>query len=512
MIFKNRTIKIISYILFAIILLALLFFFLTYDFTPKKKYRGDNNKTSFSETFEEMIVKELESTSNLNVMSIELDSDSINEIIYNSINNENEYIYETENWALKGITSRIVKNYIVFDFFLTYRKMLDYSLKISAYFTIDVTDTEFILKLSRANVGQILIPSSFTKALIDNKNDGSLRQIISQALETLKFGRVNASDVSVTIRKKDLFENIADGIIGDTLIGDYPKMRQALASLLIVLSNDNSFKVNIDKKIYFSLDYTKILISSETRKNYLMTETEAEDIYYNVLIDYLLKGEDFAISSDLLSSTIYLDILDELNTNPKSFNEMTIESIHIHKTSEMYFMNIIYHVSTKYISIDLGFKEDDGILSLNSIYLGKDALENQNEYITINDKEMFIYMKNTLKAYGILLSDDYKIGLDDLLKGLSIEYDSIDNGMIIVKENEYLDTISSNVMSNEFIYEITEVLAHEVDFTSIDTLSASFKALSHPQKLQFLTKLKEYFKEIDLNVYNYISRLLKEEV
>ncbi len=511
MIFKNKAIKIISYILFAIILLAFLFFFLTYDFTPKKKYRRDNTNSSYSETFEEILVKEIEKSVSLNVMSIEFDSDTLNEIIFNSIDYNNEYIYETSKWALKGVTLRILKNYIVFNFHLSYKHLLNYSIKISAYFTIDVTDTEFILKLSRANIGSILIPSSFTKALIENDNEGSLRQIISQALETLKFGRVDASDVSVTIRKKDLFENIGDGIIGDILIGDYPKMRKAISSLLIILSNNNLLKVNIDRKIYFSLDYTKLLISSNTRNNYYIDEIIAKDINYKSIVNYLLKGENIPITSDLLNSVIYLDILGEINPNPASFNEITIESIYISKNNDTYLMNIIYHIFTKYISLDLEFKEDNNILTLNTLYIGVDPTESPYDYLSIRDKEMFKYIKDILSEYGINLSSDYNIGLEKLLKDLSIEYNSLEDDTLMVKENEYLDIITENVMSNVFISEIEEALPNEIDFTVINTICDSFNELKYTNKTLFLTKLKEYFKEIDLDVYNYISGLLKEE-
>ena len=501
MIFKSKVIRITSYVFLGLILILFLAFLLTYNFTPKSKYRPDVSG-DYSETFLKLVRSSLEESKDINMVTVDLKKDTINEIIIQSFDPEEDYIYETEYWGIKGITSSIVNHYLVLNVHMLYKRNIHYPVKLSAYFELKETSDAYIFKLSKTNLGALLFPSYLTKSIIKNLDEGSIGSIISGALMSLKFGSVDPSDLSISISKKELFESFDDGILGDTLIGYFPKYRKALSAFLTILSKNELIKINIDKKLYFSLDYSKLLSSEATVDNMITTLDESKGKYYDEALSYLVNSTNIPVSSSFLTAILNLKI-GNITSSSSIMYESKLLSMGLKKNLDTYTISLIYLFNSKYINVEVEFKNISDTLILNKVYIGRDENENKELYLMEDDSIVFDFIKEILSGYSIKLTDDYRISLKELLSELKIPYTLIDNNSIIVKDNEYVDEIKDALTSNEF-RELVEGEV-EVDFSTISTILNSFNYLDVSKKEYFLTKLKEYLKEIDINVYNYIS-------
>lgn len=515
--FKNKGIRITSYVLIAVFLTLFLAFSLTYDFTSKKAYVFNESREELREELSKEMNSAIDKSKTLNVLNLSLSDDVINKFLNSTIERDNDdYLLESEYWKLRGIKIRFRGNTIVLTLYLTFTDKISYRMKINCFFDFTETRDEYILNLKRINFGSIVVPSFLTRTILSNNEANSVGDIIENSVESLNLGTYDKEKLTYTINKTELCESIATGTIGEAAFDDNTTIKAATALYFQLLNSKDAIHVGISKTLNIIVDYSSFInvetaISSDieyAKSNGKNGYKSMEDV---LILDYLMNGSNIILSSDYQTALINKNIVVEKEEDSIfSFNLITFESY-----SNIVKLRVISVFSGKNSVIELIFKESDpGTFTLNRITIGYDEGETQGTYIEINRTIDLIRAFNLLALFNINLSQtsnnlDYEsLFSDTRIPYLSIE---INNGSLIIKTktNSYKSDITSGILSLDFQNYLNEELRNKIDFSTTDAILSSFKALNIESRDLFLKYSLQYFKEKDEAVYNYISGIIE---
>lgn len=518
MFFMKKGVKISLYTLLGVFLALFFIFLLSFDFTPKEAYEVNKSVSEVRKDFDEILRKSIDESKTIKVLNISLDNEFLNNFI-NANKNENNVDFTSDQWFLKGTKFEVKGERFVLTLYANYSGVINYRFKIRAFFEISEDETKYTLSLIRLNVGGIIMPSFLKKTIFDNTKEGTIGRLIENTIQSINFGTYNSNTLEYTIQKAEIVESIRNGFLGNVAYGDNELLKTATSLYVSSLLNYNLFKLNIKNSVNVVIDYSKLLNDTvEYPSEYNRALNSSKEYLYAIedvsILEYLVKGQNLALSDDYLSSILrlkfdqYLDIIDD-----SYINLAKIKNVSMNYHQEHLSLKLVYTFESSTSVIEIKFKKDNNSsLIISSATIGFDQGELSGSYIEINKTSDINILIDLLDKMGIVVNPtSYVLNLKSLTTSSRIDYQDVSFGTNIygiTDVNPYVNEISEAVLSNDFINILPNEFNGLIDNTDVDTLLSSYKALDFDLRIEFLKYLQDYFKETNISVYNYIYGII----
>lgn len=522
MFLRKKGFRITAYILLGIFLVLFSFFLFTFDFTSKSKYTGEVTTDEVRSEFSTLLVSAFNDSKALNILEIKADEGIINNA-FKTLRGSQEYIFKTQDWIVKGVSMEFDNDLAVINFYLDYRGLIKYSLKVKTYFSLSETTDAYKLTLERMKVGGVIIPSSMTKSLLSNEEESSVGSIIHQAINVLPFGTYDNDTLSLTVKKANIVTSIAKGRLGDTLYGDFEETRLVVAAYIETLLDNNLLEAKIDKGLCLRLNYSRIISSADQIVSTEMKEALSEGtngmrgVEDDLIIEYLVKGENLALSQYYLSALAYLtasnNALIYTGTGVLSIGDLYNISLSLYSDNAV--ISLVYRYDDRGSVVNCNLTRISGSLyRLNSVVIGRDGGETENSYLTVEKTSFLNRTMSVLSGYGFEVDvSSLTLDLSSGMASSRIPYTSINfssnNATMITRANPYTKIIEETLFDSSFQSSLPYYGSrNEIDWTSLTTILTTYKKLAASEKATFLEKLRDYFLIKDVNVYNYIDNII----
>lgn len=520
MIKKFKALKIVAYSLLGIVLMLFLSFILTYDFTKEDKYVSYATYDEASDVFDDILSDSIDQKSKINVAKIKLNSDYFNKLFVSMIrsNNDNsKYLFDNNIWKVKGLNVDFVDDEIKFSFYLMYDKTFKYNMRLTMYFGFSESESEYKLELKSLLVGSIIIPRSIIRNILSNKNKDTIGGIFNDILSVIPFGRFNSDSLSYSVKKYDLSSAVELGYIGSRTFGDNIFLMDISASYVSFLFPFDLISVDCNKGFNITLDYARAIISektleqdNETRRIDYLNRVSLRNKRYLEELKYLLSDSEYKITCSDIETLYY----DKLLNYEYGFNNEYVSMISSKLSiigNEIHIVDY-FRLFDMYSKIDFDYElVDNSMFVLKKIEVGRDDNENQNQYLTIKNKEETNSFLRALSSIGIYNNFlNYELDLSSVLN-IDFEYESFiknepDEVIFTLANNDIKNEIKSAILSIEFK---DLLISNEMEYQNdtIEKVIETFKNYSNNEKEKFFYLLKDFFKT-ETSVYNYIDNIL----
>lgn len=514
----KKGVRITLYTLLGVFLALFFIFVLTFDFTPKSSYTVDKTVEEVKRDFDEILSNSINESKTIKVLNIALDNEFLNNFI-NANKEENNVNFRSDKWFLKGTKFEIKGERVVLTLYADYSGAIKYRFKIRAFFAISEDETKYTLSLIRLNVGGVIMPSFLKRTIFDNTKEGSIGNLIESTIQSINFGTYNGDTLEYTIQKAEIVESIRNGFIGNLAYGDNEVLKTATSLYVSSLLNYNLFKLNIKNNVNVLIDYSKLLNDKiEYPEEYEKALNNVPANLYAIedvsILEYLVKGQNLALSDDYLSSIIHLKLDQFLNEIEAGYTNLAkIKNVLTNYHQEHLSLKLIYAFESSTSVIEIKFKTDNNSsLIISSATIGFDQGELSGSYIEINKTSDINILIDLLDKMGITIRTTSNVlDLKSLTTSSRIEFQDVSFGTNIygiTDVNPYVNEISEAVLSNDFINTLPNEFNGLIDNSSIDALLTSYKALDFDLRIEFLKYLQDYFKETNISVYNYIYGII----
>ena len=518
MFLMKKGVKITLYSILGVFLALFFIFIITFDFTPKKSYTVNKSASEVRKDFDELLKNSIDESKTIKVLNISLSNEFLNNFI-NANRNESGYNFSSEKWFLKGTKFEVQNERFVLTVYANYSSAINYRFKIKAFFEIEEDETKYTLSLRRVNVGGIIMPSFLNKIIFDNTKEGSVGRLIENTIQSINFGTYNSDTLEYTIQKAEIVESIRNGFLGNITYGDNEVLKTITSIYVSSLLNYNLFKLNIKNSVNFVVDYSKLLndeieYPSEFEQALNLSVDNLYAIEDSVILEYLVKGQNLALSDDYLSALLYLKLGNNLSDIREGYVSIgKLKNAFINYYDEFLSLKLIYAFESSTSIMELKFKIDKGSsLTLSNATIGYDKGETSGSYIEINKTSDINILIDLLDKMGISInSSSHALSPITLVSSSRINYQDVTCGTHIygiITNNPYVNEISEAVLSNDFISTLPSAYDNLLDTTNLDTLLTSYKALDFDLRIEFLKYLQDYFKETNVSVYNYIYGII----
>ena len=523
--------RIISYILLSTLVVVFGIFSLTYDFSFKKSERHPISEDIIRNNIGLILNNAYDSVQATNILSVDIDSAFINDMISYAYKDEGEYIFSSDYWKIKNITVSFSSKKIIVDIYTNYSYNFNYKIKIRAFFTLEEDDESYTLTLVKLNLGLLSVPSFLIKNILEKEDEKSIGSIVREAVNSLPFGDYDDTKLTYTIDKMAIISSLETGYLGDLLYSDNTQAKVVVGNYLNTLFKNDFLDLEINKGFILSVDFSKIINREDTIKGDIIEDIFGFDQDYltgkadDVIFDYLTGKEDIVLNEYYLNALFNLIIAKNLLAMPDQdlFSYGSLYSASLSLYLDNFYLDFTYETSGKYSIVRYVFNKTEGVnYHLIKIVVGRDEGEEEKAYTTITSTNDLLGFISVLSLYGINTDKiNLTISLDSSISILPINYTKItvDEGEVIISAstNPYANLISEalqdkNGFRDNEEYNLSYSIRSSIDWEDIISIQESFKDLSYLQKRELLEKLRDYFYERDILVYNYINHFIAGEV
>ncbi|MCB9498378.1 MAG: hypothetical protein H6687_00560 [Bacillales bacterium] len=522
--------RIISYILLATLVVVFGLFSLTYDFSLKQSERKIVSEETIRDNMGLIINNAYDSVQTTNILSVNIDSSFINDMISYAYNDAGEYIYSSDYWKIKNIVVSFSSQKIIVDIYTNYSYNFNYKIRIRAFFTLEEDDESYTLTLVKLNLGLLSVPSFLIKNILEKEDEKSIGSIVREAVNSIPFGEYDDAKLTYKIDKMAIISSLETGYLGDLLYADNTQAKIVIGNYLNTFFKNDFLDLEINKGFILSVDFSKIINREDTIQG-----TIIEDIFgfdqdylngkvYDIIFDYLTGNEDIVLNEYYLNALFNLLIAKNLLAMPDQdlFSYGSLYSVSLSLYLDNLYLDFTYETSGKYSIVRYVFNRTENVsYHLTKIVIGRDEGEEENAYTTITSTNDLLGFISVLSLYGIDTDKiNLTISLDSFVSILPITYIGIavDEGEVIISTNAnpYVSLISEalqdkNGFRDNEEYNLSYSIRSSIDWENITTIQESFKDLSYLQKRELIEKLRDYLYERDILVYNYINHFMEGE-
>ena len=514
----KKSVKITIYSILGVFLTLFFFFMITFDFTPSSRYNTTKSLEEVRSEFESNFNKSIEESKSLKVLNLPLNSSFINDFL-NVIRKENGYDSINDNLPINGIRFSIQGERVVLTVHTSFKNKINYRVKIKTFFKLDEDETKYTLSLRRLNLGELPIPSFLTKSIINSSSEDSIGNLIESAINSINLGTYDKNKLEYTISKAEVVESIKNGSIGNLAYMDSEALRTITSLYISSLFNYNLLKIKVRNVLNISLDYSKLLNNDVSYPiEYNKALNENKDYLYaiedNSILEYLVKSQNLTLSDDYLSSLLYLKLFNFFNDSNalRTIVPNLINSALFYHDGFL-LLRLAYLFGSTESVIEIKFKmANNNALLLSSATIGFDESEQTGSYIDINKTSDINILIDLLKIYGIDVDySTHVLNPKSLISESRITYSDASCGTYfygLTLNNPHVNKISSACLSLDFNDSLPLEYKNKIDYSSIDNLLESYKTLDFALRIEYLKYLRDYFKETDISVYNYIDEII----
>lgn len=517
MFLKSKGVKITLYSFLGVFLALFFFFLLTYDFTPERKYTNYKSIEDVRSDFEELMMSSMDKSKTIKVLNVSFNNDFLNNFI-NALRDEREIDFASNNWFLKGTNFEVKSERFVLTMYANYINKINYKFKIKVFFTFSEDETKYTLSLRRINVGGIILPSIFKRMIVTNKDENSIGELVEKTIGSINFGTFDNETLEYVIQKAEIVESMRSGILGDVIYGSDVLSKDITALYVSSLLNYDLFKLKFKNSINFTVDYSKLLngkvnYPEEYNDALSISDDFLKAIEDNCILEYLVKGQNIALSDDYLSSLLHMKLSDKYSYQEGGVNIAKLKNSYINYYDEFMSLKLVCAFENQSSVIEIKFKKiNNDALTISTITIGYDEGELTGSFIEINKTSDIIIMIDTLDKLGIIVNPLSRILTPkSLITSSRINYLDVSTGTNIyglTSNNPHSQEISNAVLSYDFINSLPSSYDDLIDNSNLDNLLTSYKALDYDLRIDFLKYLKDYFKETNISVYNYMDEII----
>lgn len=510
---RNKSLRVISYVLLGVITLLFLLFILTYDLSVHKDSETIDRK-EFQSEIDEIIASAISESKIDNVINFSLDEKVLNSALNIALLDRNEDLNVSEYWELKDLEINFLNNEILIDIYADFSYRFNYKMHIRAFFQLTENGETYVLDLTKIKVGSIYIPSFLVKNVLGNSDDMSLGTIVRDAMSSLPFGSFDYENLSYTIYKSSIAYSVSNGTIGDLFFDENALYKNALSSYLKTIFDNNLANITINNAFNISLNYSKIINSQTTINSMNIVDEDISEVIssrYSIIFKHLLSNSE-TVSFDKDSQNLILRcaLNNAIPTDANTYLVSTYGSALSFYENKMYF-EVVFEIENIYSIVRYCFTNELGLTyHLDKVQIGKDNNESEGSFISIeSNRDLNIYLSilSLIGADVDLVTNN--ISTTFIIDYLGIPYQNYtldENNITLYAKNNYSDLIKTALSDDSLNLTENEKLC--INTSDYDETINNLSSLTYMEKRDVLIKLRDYYQEIDNEVYNYIDSLI----
>lgn len=516
--FKKKGLKITALIMLGIFLMLFLAFIFTFDLSYEKKYIEQAESEEVRDELNGLLSRNIEDSKVIKVLDITFENEIINDILRlykDSISNN------IENYEVRGIEFDTFNGNFLIKFHMTYTKHIRYKFVVQLTLKMSEDSSKYTFTLINSRFGALTIPRRLIVRELKNENKGSVGWITNQILYNLGFGSYNENNLELYISKPSICESLRSGLIGETMYEDDYVTRTSSSIFLSSFFNNNLINIEIDEGVHLKINYAKMLNTKHERSeelNKLIEESGGFEAYYNLLFKYLVNGQNLTLDDDILSALIHYNINDKfvesINDEDENFIIRTmLTDIYSSYKDKVLMLNFVYNLGSKDLILKVKFDYVNELFSLSEARIGYDDKDDTDSFVEIAKTSNLQYLIDFLVYLGfdgdVINQTLNRASLFNKPSYVSeVSYES--NADLVVKGHDYTEKIRNTLLSDEFYSSLTSEIKEILDNSSIESVLETYERLSYQDKYTLLVSLKNYFKENEFYVYNYMDDLMED--
>ena len=481
-----------------------LLFFITYDFDSEEDYKIDIDNFNTSNEVIELIDDSIKN-STLNIASIEVNEALLNKIIFTYFQMNLNDKFKSEAFEIRGLKIRIKNNNFYLDIHTLY-KAFNYNSKITICFSLTSTENEFIFQIKRINFGKFILPKSFVRSILDNKDINSVGYLVNSAIESLPYGELDVKDFLFKIRRQEISSSIYNGYFNELFFNNDELFSKTSATIIDLLLSNNLVDISLENGLLIKIDYSKIVSNPERiifnnevddLKN---KEAKKTEIIYNTKFNILLGENEVSYS--------YIDLNYLIDPG------LYIEGFFSIKRVRSFLLNGEFHIMCHYsfseINSIIDYIFDSNFKTLKRIEVGRDNGESDSSYILINTpSELRIFLNLLFEGNLSGNLNDLSLDLPQSFSSFNTDISSLNiNGdfLYINFNNDFSDEEKIiSVLSDINFYSNLSLNVYE-SLDSKESIILNYKNYGILEKKAIVNSLKNIFKE-DENIMKLLNSL-----